>query len=100
MFASAIRAAAAAVLIAAPALAEDTLRIATQMTGTVNWELTTITANGLDKANGFTLQVQDVAAGPRGAGGAAGGRGRRDRVGLAVGRAPAGRGQGFRLHPL
>jgi NitT/TauT family transport system substrate-binding protein len=65
MFASAIRAAAAAVLIAAPALAETpVLRIATQMAGTVNWELTTITANGLDTANGFALQVQDVAAGP------------------------------------
>lgn len=41
-----------------------TLRIATQVSGTVNWELTTITANGFDTANGFTLAVQDVAAGP------------------------------------
>jgi NitT/TauT family transport system substrate-binding protein len=43
---------------------EATLRIATQVSGTVNWELTTIAANGFDKANGFTMQVQDVAAGP------------------------------------
>lgn len=58
--------AALAVLVSATAsLAQDAvLRIATQVSGTVNWELTTITANGLDKANGFTLQVQDVAAGP------------------------------------
>ncbi len=47
------------------AFAQDaTLRIATQVSGTVNWELTTIAANGLDKANGFTMVVQDVAAGP------------------------------------
>ncbi|MFM2355667.1 MAG: hypothetical protein RLZZ528_1403 [Pseudomonadota bacterium] len=44
--------------------AEETLRIATQVSGTVNWEITTITANGLDKANGFSFAVQDVAAGP------------------------------------
>ena len=41
-----------------------TLRVATQVSGTVNWELSTITAQRLDQANGFTLQVQDVAAGP------------------------------------
>jgi NitT/TauT family transport system substrate-binding protein len=66
MFATVIRGLAAAALLAvAPALAETpVLRIATQTSGTVNWELTTITANGLDTANGFSLQVQDVAAGP------------------------------------
>lgn len=65
MFASAIRAMAAVLLLAAAALAQDpVLRVATQVSGTVNWELATITARGLDRANGFTLQVQDVAAGP------------------------------------
>lgn len=57
--------AAAALALASAALAEDaTLRIATQVSGTVNWELTTIAAQGFDKANGFTMAVQDVAAGP------------------------------------
>lgn len=47
------------------AMAQDTkLRIATQISGTVNWELTTIRDRGLDRANGFSLEVQDVAAGP------------------------------------
>jgi NitT/TauT family transport system substrate-binding protein len=47
------------------AQAEDAvLKLATQTSGTVNWELTTITSHGLDKANGFSLEVQDVAAGP------------------------------------
>ncbi|WP_194095045.1 ABC transporter substrate-binding protein [Marivivens aquimaris] len=47
--------------------AEDaTLRIATQLTGTVNWELTTIRERGLDQENGFTLDVHDVTAGPAG----------------------------------
>lgn len=49
----------------APAGAEaPTLRIATQVAGTVNWEITTITAQGFDTAHGFRFQVQDVAAGP------------------------------------
>ena len=39
---------------------EGTIRISTQVSGTVNWELTTITAHGFDKANGFTLAVQDA----------------------------------------
>jgi NitT/TauT family transport system substrate-binding protein len=60
-----IAAAAAALALAAPALAEQTaLRIATQVSGTVNWELTTIRERGLDRANGIELVVQDVAAGP------------------------------------
>jgi NitT/TauT family transport system substrate-binding protein len=60
-----------AALVAALALSstvaaaeEAVLRIATQVSGTVNWELTTIRARGLDTANGFAMQVQDVAAGP------------------------------------
>jgi NitT/TauT family transport system substrate-binding protein len=40
------------------------IRIATQLSGTVNWELTTIARHGLDAENGFSLVVQDVAAGP------------------------------------
>lgn len=57
--------AALAALCSTAALAEDAvLRIATQVSGTVNWELTTIASHGLDRANGFTMQVQDVAAGP------------------------------------
>jgi NitT/TauT family transport system substrate-binding protein len=40
------------------------LRIATQLSGTVNWELTTLHERGFDTANGFRLEVQDVAAGP------------------------------------
>ncbi len=43
---------------------EATLRIATQVAGTVNWEITTITSHGFDKEHGLKLEVQDVAAGP------------------------------------
>lgn len=49
-------------LSGAAALAETpVLRIAAQKSGTVNWELETITANGLDEKNGFELEVMDVA---------------------------------------
>ncbi len=44
--------------------APPVLRIASQKSGTVNWELDTIKANKLDEANGFTLEIMDVAAGP------------------------------------
>ncbi|EEW25338.1 ABC transporter substrate-binding protein [Rhodobacter ferrooxidans] len=49
--------------LAAPVLAEDlpVLRAALLASGTVNWEIATIKANGLDTANGFTLAVQDYA---------------------------------------
>ena len=40
------------------------IKLATQVSGTVNWEITTIQSNGFDTANGFRLEVQDVAAGP------------------------------------
>jgi NitT/TauT family transport system substrate-binding protein len=55
-----------AATLAASALAEDAapIRIATQLLGTVNWELATIAANGFDRAHGIALAVQDVAAGP------------------------------------
>lgn len=58
-------AALAAVLVTS-AVAQDAppIRIATQLSGTVNWELTTITSHGFDAAHGFSLAVQDVAAGP------------------------------------
>lgn len=60
-----IAAATVLALSTASAWAEEArLRIATQLSGTVNWELTTMQARGFDKANGFTLEVQDVAAGP------------------------------------
>lgn len=37
------------------------IRVATLEIGTVNWELATITANGLDRAHGFSLEVQPYA---------------------------------------
>lgn len=46
------------------ALAETpVLRAAVLKFGTVNWELDVITHNGLDRANGFALEVQGVAGG-------------------------------------
>ena len=49
-------------LTAFPALAEmPTLKAAVLKIGTVNWELATITGNGLDEANGFALEVQGMA---------------------------------------
>ncbi|NUB43533.1 ABC transporter substrate-binding protein [Fertoebacter nigrum] len=55
----------AALALALPAWADvPQLRIATQVSGTVNWELTTMTTRGFDTANGFTLVVQDVAGSP------------------------------------
>lgn len=41
-----------------------TLRFAVQEAGTVNWELDTIRHYGLDKANGFKMDVEGVAGGP------------------------------------
>lgn len=55
----------AGITLGSTALADETqIRIATQVSGTVNWELATIASQGLDKANGFSMVVQDVAAGP------------------------------------
>lgn len=55
--------AAALVALAGTALAQDLpqLRAALLKTGTVNWEIATIKANGLDTANGFELVAQDYA---------------------------------------
>ncbi|MBV2360865.1 ABC transporter substrate-binding protein [Thalassococcus sp. CAU 1522] len=60
-----IRAAGAALVLTASAtLAEmPVLRAAVLEFGTVNWELDSITHHGLDKANGFALQVQGMAGG-------------------------------------
>lgn len=57
---------AAALLIAAlPARAETpVLTVAALEFGTVNWELDTIRAHGLDVANGFALAVKGMAGGP------------------------------------
>lgn len=40
------------------------LVIAAQASGTVNWELQTILTHGLDRANGFELQIMGVAGSP------------------------------------
>lgn len=55
--------AAAILALAGATLAQDLpqLRAALLKTGTVNWEIATIKANGLDRANGFELVVQDYA---------------------------------------
>ena len=46
-------------------LADETvIRAAVLKTGTVNWELDTIRHYGLDKANGFTLEVTELAGNP------------------------------------
>ncbi|WP_420349468.1 ABC transporter substrate-binding protein [Pelagibius sp.] len=51
-------------LAAAAALAETpVLRVSVLKFGTVNWELDTIAHHGLDRANGFELQVQGMAGG-------------------------------------
>lgn len=47
-----------------PALAEESLRVAVLRFGTVNWLMDTIKSNGLDKAEGFTLEVVPLAGKP------------------------------------
>lgn len=47
-----------------PAMAEDSLRIAVLRFGTVNWLMDTIKTNGLDTAEGFTLEVVPLAGKP------------------------------------
>ena len=58
---SVLVAASLALLCAAPAFAESTVRIGVLKFGTVNWEVDTIKTNGLDAANGFELQVVELA---------------------------------------
>ncbi|MEM7188987.1 MAG: ABC transporter substrate-binding protein [Pseudomonadota bacterium] len=47
--------------LTAPAAAEPTMRVAVLKFGTVNWLMDTITTHGLDKANGFELDVVPLA---------------------------------------
>ena len=47
-----------------PAFAEDSLRIAVLRFGTVNWLMDTIKERGLDKAEGFVLEVVPLAGKP------------------------------------
>jgi NitT/TauT family transport system substrate-binding protein len=49
-------------LIAAPANAADTVRLAIQKTGTVAWELAVIRAHGLDKQAGLEIVTLELAA--------------------------------------
>jgi len=56
---------AAALLSFAPAFAETpVVRAALQLSGTVNWEADTIRHYGFDEANGFSMQVTDIAGAP------------------------------------
>ena len=56
-----------AITISATSLvAEETLKIAAQEGGTVNWELNTIMNSGFDTANGYTLEAVPVSMGPAG----------------------------------
>jgi len=48
-------------LIAAPANAADTVRMAIQKTGTVAWELAVIRAHGLDKQAGLDIVTLELA---------------------------------------
>lgn len=50
--------------VAGQALAEDTLRVAVLRFGTVNWLMETIETRGLDKANGFDLEIVELAGKP------------------------------------
>lgn len=59
----ALTAIAAALLINDPALAKE-LKVGSLATGTVKWETDTITHYKLDEANGFSLQVLELADNP------------------------------------
>jgi NitT/TauT family transport system substrate-binding protein len=64
---AAIAAIVAGLASAGAALADlPRLTIASQSSGTVNWELQTIKHHGLDTANGFELVLMDVAGSPAG----------------------------------
>jgi len=56
-----VLACATALLFAAPAYADGKVRIGVLKFGTVNWEVDTIKANGFDSANGFDLEVLELA---------------------------------------
>jgi NitT/TauT family transport system substrate-binding protein len=53
---------AALALVATPACAADTIRLAVQKTGTVAWELAVIRAHGLDRAAGLDIVATELAA--------------------------------------
>lgn len=46
--------------VEASAASVDTIRLAIQKTGTVNWELNVLRAHGLDKQGGFTLSTLEL----------------------------------------
>ncbi|MBB3987416.1 NitT/TauT family transport system substrate-binding protein [Sagittula marina] len=58
-----IKGAAAALVLATPAMAQDmpTIRAAVLKIGTVNWELKTIVDQGFDEKHGFTLDIAPYA---------------------------------------
>jgi NitT/TauT family transport system substrate-binding protein len=58
----AVAAISATCLIAGPAPAADTIRIAAQKTGTFAWEIDVVRAHGLDKEAGLTLQITELAS--------------------------------------
>src|SRR5712691_11075955 len=53
---------AALALLATPALAADTIRMAVQKTGTVAWELAVIRAHGFDRDAGLDLVAVELAS--------------------------------------
>ena len=53
-----------ALVVSAQTAAADTLTIGTIATGTVRWELDTITHYGFDEGNGFDLQILELAGNP------------------------------------
>ena len=64
-FQRSLAAACAVIALAAPLRAEvPVLQIGVQASGTVAWEIDTIQHYGLDQANGFQLQMMDLAGGP------------------------------------
>lgn len=54
--------AALAILLAGPACAADTIRVAAQKTGTLAWELSAMRAHGLDAAARLNIEVTELAS--------------------------------------
>src|SRR5215813_8316293 len=61
-WARALGGAIAALALAAPATAADTVRIAAQKTGTLAWELAVVRAQGLDRQAGLDIVTTELAA--------------------------------------
>lgn len=55
---------AAGVMAWSAAVTAETIKVGTLASGTVNWELTVIRDDGLDQANGFTLETVELAGNP------------------------------------